>query len=162
HTYSIHHYRFLYVSYTLLHPPPRSTLFPYTTLFRSSSLLDNFESILRDYLNTIEDNDYLLDALKSRGEDFNAQLISAYFNSLGISAKYVSPEEAGIRVTNTPANARLLPTSYNEINKLKDYPEDVLVIPGFYGIADNGNIVTFARGGSDITGAIIARGIRAD
>ncbi|MEY8560429.1 aspartate kinase [Jeotgalicoccus halotolerans] len=127
-----------------------------------SSLLDNFESILRDYLNTIEDNDYLLDALKSRGEDFNAQLISAYFNSLGISAKYVSPEEAGIRVTNTPANARLLTSSYNEINKLKDYPEDVLVIPGFYGIADNGNIVTFARGGSDITGAIIARGIRAD
>jgi aspartate kinase len=124
-----------------------------------SSLLDNFESILRDYLNTIEDNDYLLDALKSRGEDFNAQLISAYFNSLGISAKYVSPEEAGIRVTNTPANARLLTSSYNEINKLKDYPEDVLVIPGFYGIADNGNIVTFARGGSDITGAIIARGI---
>lgn len=127
-----------------------------------SSLLDNFESILRDYLNTIEDNDYLLDALKSRGEDYNAQLISAYFNSLGISAKYVSPEEAGIRVTNTPANARLLTSSYNEINKLKDYPEDVLVIPGFYGIADNGNIVTFARGGSDITGAIIARGIGAD
>src|SRR5699024_12530813 len=93
------------------------------------------------------------DALKSRGEDFNAQMISAYLNSLGISANYVCPDEAGIRVTNTPANARLLPSSYDEINKLKDYPEDVLVIPGFYGIADNGNIVTFARGGSDITGA---------
>ena len=65
-------------------------------------------------------------------------------------------------MTNTPANARLIPSSYEDINKLKDYPEDVLVIPGFYGIADNGNTVTFARGGSDITGAIIARGIRAD
>src|SRR5699024_2845723 len=93
----------------------------------NSSLRDNYESIIRDYLNPLEDNAYLVDSLTSRGEDFNAHLISAYFTSLGISAKYVSPEEAGIRVTNTPANARLLPSSYNEINKLKDYPEDVLV-----------------------------------
>ena len=126
------------------------------------SLLDDFENILRSYLTTIEDDEELLDALKSRGEDFNARLISTYFNSLGVNAKYVSPEEAGIKVTNTPANARLIPGSYEDISKLKDYPEDVLVIPGFYGIADNGNIVTFARGGSDITGAIIARGIRAE
>lgn len=126
------------------------------------SLIDDFESILRNFLETIHDQALLLDALKSRGEDFNARLISNYLNTLGIHAKYVSPKEAGITVTDTPANARLIPESYDEINKLKDYTEDVLVIPGFYGIAENGNIVTFARGGSDITGAIIARGIKAD
>src|SRR5699024_1805881 len=75
------------------------------------SLLDDFERILRDYLTTIEDNAALLDALKSRGEDFNARLISTYFQSLGLSAIYVSPEEAGIKVTNSPANARLIPSS---------------------------------------------------
>lgn len=36
------------------------------------------------------------------------------------------------------------------------------VIPGFYGSLPNGDIKTFSRGGSDITGAIIARGVAAD
>lgn len=36
------------------------------------------------------------------------------------------------------------------------------VIPGFYGIDHSGRIRTFSRGGSDITGSIIARGINAD
>lgn len=35
------------------------------------------------------------------------------------------------------------------------------VIPGFYGCKPDGNIKTFSRGGSDITGAIIARGVNA-
>lgn len=36
------------------------------------------------------------------------------------------------------------------------------VIPGFYGSTPDGNIKTFTRGGSDFTGAIIARGVMAD
>ena len=39
---------------------------------------------------------------------------------------------------------------------------DRAVIPGFYGIDIDGNIKTFSRGGSDVTGAIIARGVGAD
>lgn len=36
------------------------------------------------------------------------------------------------------------------------------VIPGFYGTLPNGEIKTFSRGGSDFSGAIIARGVQAD
>ncbi len=36
------------------------------------------------------------------------------------------------------------------------------VIPGFYGAAENGEIITFSRGGSDITGALVARAVNAD
>lgn len=36
------------------------------------------------------------------------------------------------------------------------------VIPGFYGCSFEGTIKTFSRGGSDITGAIVARGVEAD
>lgn len=36
------------------------------------------------------------------------------------------------------------------------------VIPGFYGRMPNGTIKTFSRGGSDITGSLIARGVNAD
>ena len=36
------------------------------------------------------------------------------------------------------------------------------VVPGFYGARENGEVVTFSRGGSDITGALVARAVNAD
>ncbi len=39
---------------------------------------------------------------------------------------------------------------------------DGAVIPGFYGVKRNGEITTFSRGGSDISGSIVARGVSAD
>ena len=36
------------------------------------------------------------------------------------------------------------------------------MVPGFYGSGPDGEIVTFSRGGSDVTGAILARGVGAD
>ena len=36
------------------------------------------------------------------------------------------------------------------------------VIPGFYGAYEDGRVKTFSRGGSDITGSIVARAVRAD
>lgn len=49
-------------------------------------------------------------------------------------------------------------------DKVKTRLEDVeyAVIPGFYGKDSSGKIKTFSRGGSDITGSIIARGVKAD
>ena len=36
------------------------------------------------------------------------------------------------------------------------------VVPGFYGAKENGEVCTFSRGGSDITGALVARAVNAD
>jgi len=36
------------------------------------------------------------------------------------------------------------------------------VVPGFYGARENGEVCTFSRGGSDITGALVARAVHAD
>lgn len=36
------------------------------------------------------------------------------------------------------------------------------VIPGFYGATEDGKVVTFSRGGSDITGSIVAKAVDAD
>ena len=36
------------------------------------------------------------------------------------------------------------------------------VVPGFYGARENGEVTTFSRGGSDITGALVARAVQAD
>lgn len=125
------------------------------------TLLDTFEATIRRYLETIKDHARLLDALKSCGEDFNAQIMSAYLNKIGLDAVYLSPKEAGIYVTDEPSNAKLLEESYQQLAELKNRPE-VVIIPGFFGVSKSDHIVTFSRGGSDISGAIVARGLSAD
>ena len=106
-------------------------------------------------------NPFTYDAFLAAGENNNAKLIAAYFNHEGLEAKYIHPKDAGITVTAEPSNARILPSSYDKIEELKDSSE-VLVIPGFFGVTQDGEICTFSRGGSDITGSIIAAGVKAD
>ena len=50
----------------------------------------------------------------------------------------------------------------NEVLSKKLKKIDSAVIPGFYGSMPDGTIKTFSRGGSDITGAIVARAVKAD
>ena len=106
-------------------------------------------------------NPFTYDAFLAAGENNNAKLIAAYFNQNELEARYIHPKEAGLIVTAEPSNARILPSSYDKIEELKDSSE-VVVIPGFFGVTQNGDICTFSRGGSDITGSIIAAGVKAD
>lgn len=132
-----------------------------TDLQLDQEILTSFKKQLHHYLETIEQPEYLLDALKSCGEDFNAHIVSEYLKQIGLDAKYMSPKDVGITMTDNPGNAQLIHTSYQKIQALKNAKE-VLVIPGFFGYTKAGDIVTFSRGGSDITGAIIARGVNAE
>lgn len=109
----------------------------------------------------IESNPFLYDAFLAAGEDNNAKLIAEYFTNKGLTARYIHPKNAGIIVSSEPGNARILPSSYDKIEKLRD-TDDVLVIPGFFGVTEEEQICTFSRGGSDITGSIIAAGVKAD
>ncbi|MCE5034074.1 aspartate kinase [Staphylococcus cohnii] len=128
----------------------------------SDALLKTIDETLESYIATLSENpSRLLDALLSCGENFNAQLIAEYNNSQGIPTRYISPGEAGITVTDLPQNAQILDQSYEALYNLRSF-EEKLIIPGFFGISRQNYVVTFPRGGSDITGAIVARGVRAD
>lgn len=128
----------------------------------SDNLLTTIDQTLENFIATLKDKpSRLLDALLSCGENFNAQLIAEYNNSQGIPTRYVSPGEAGIQVTDLPQNAQILDQSYEALYNLRAYDEK-LIVPGFFGVSRQNYIVTFPRGGSDITGAIVARGVRAD
>lgn len=107
------------------------------------------------------DNEYLLAAFKAHGERLNAQLIAMIMNHLGIHAQFVDPSEAGIMVTGEPNNAIINPETYQNLANFKYDVRDRLIFPGFFGITPSGHIATFSRGGSDITGAILARGFHA-
>nr|WP_263313409.1 aspartate kinase [Mammaliicoccus sp. Marseille-Q6498] len=125
-------------------------------------ILEQLKSDLQCLIDTYNDKPQrLLDALKSCGEDFNAQIIAQYNNQLGFPTRYLSPKDAGIIVTDDPGNAMILESSYEKIYNLRNYDE-TLIVPGFFGYSENGDIVTFPRGGSDITGAILARGVKAN
>lgn len=109
----------------------------------------------------IKENAHLYDIILSRGEDNNARLIAGVLRAEGLKARYISPEDLGLLVTDEPKNARILNKAYPLIKKWAKNPE-ILVIPGFFGITEEGNICTFSRGGSDITGSIVAAGMNAE
>lgn len=102
-----------------------------------------------------------MNEIKAIGEDSSAKILSAYLQTLGIDAHYVNPKDAGIIVDNNPEGATLLPESFDKIHTLRE-KKGVLVIPGFFGYTKDDLLATFSRGGSDITGAIIASGVNAE
>ncbi len=108
-----------------------------------------------------EDAERFIDCIKAGGEDNNAKLIAHFFQSQGVAASYINPQDAGLLVSNEIGNAQVLQESYDNLYKLRD-KEEVIVFPGFFGYSPEGNLVTFPRGGSDITGAILAAAIKAD
>lgn len=124
-----------------------------------------FELVRIHFKNLKERNDlapdYLMDAYKASGEGLNARLIASYFNQEGLAAKYVGPREAKLWVSDTPGEARILEESYHELEYLQ-LTNEVIVFPGFYGVTKEGNVVTFSRGGSDITGSILANAVNAE
>ncbi|WP_414043259.1 aspartate kinase [Macrococcus sp. EM39E] len=126
-------------------------------------LIHLFESQLKGYIQKYNNHPLrLLDALKSSGEDFNAQLIAAFNSQLGVKTTYLSPKELQLIVSDEPGNAIIHPDSYDKINQVIQEIDGKIIIPGFFGVNENSDIVTFSRGGSDITGAILSRSVHAD
>ncbi|MFC0522674.1 aspartate kinase [Pontibacillus salicampi] len=130
-------------------------------LFLPTTLVDE----VRDKLQSIMDGEtvytHKMDALKATGEDTLAQILSLYLNSLGHPSSYVHPQEAGIIVSDEPGKAQVLEESYERLYRLRD-KEGIQVIPGFFGYTKDNKLMAFPRGGSDITGAIVAAGVKAD
>lgn len=93
------------------------------------------------------------DYAASRGEYLSGKILSYYLNVPFIdAAKVIFFREDGS--FDSERTDEILS------EKLKQYEH--AVIPGFYGVRPNDTIKTFSRGGSDITGAIVARAARAD
>ncbi len=102
-----------------------------------------------------------LDVMKAAGEDNNAKLVAAYFKKQGVEAHYVNPKEAGLLVSAEHGNAQVLPESYKRLYSLRER-SGIIIFPGFFGYSEEGEIYTFSRSGSDITGSILANGVKAD
>lgn len=105
--------------------------------------------------------DRFRDLVKASGEDNNAKLVAAYFQQQGIEAHYVDPREAGLLVSDEPGNAQVLQEAYGRLSSLNER-SGILIFPGFFGYSMEGDVFTFSRSGSDITGSILANALKAD
>jgi aspartate kinase len=102
-----------------------------------------------------------MDAVKAAGEDNSARLVAAEFVRRGVQARYLNPGDAGLLLTEEFGNAQLLAESYVRLSEIGKYP-GITIFPGFFGYTRSGHVATFPRGGSDITGAILAAALKAD
>lgn len=114
----------------------------------SISLDDEFKTIRTNFSKKVG-RDYAA----SRGEYLNGIIMAAYLGYEFIDAADVIKfdEEGnfdGVK-TNEILSARLAETKQ-------------AVIPGFYGSMPDGKVKTFSRGGSDVTGSIVAKAVHAD
>ncbi len=93
-----------------------------------------------------------LDYTASRGEYLNGLILAAYLG-------YEFVDAADVIFFDTHGRLDLGKTESMMSGRLKH--SDRAVIPGFYGSSYDGDVKTFSRGGSDITGAIVARAVSA-
>ncbi len=111
-------------------------------------LSDEF-ALIEDYFRRQAGRDYAA----SRGEYLNGRVLAAYLGFKFIdAADVICFDESGSfdsEKTHDILRERLKNVEY-------------AVIPGFYGAMPDGSICTFSRGGSDVTGSIVARAVRAD
>lgn len=93
------------------------------------------------------------DYIASRGEYLNALMIAAYLGFDFVdAAKIIKFDEKG----------RFMEELTDKSIRKELEKHERAVIPGFYGSKIDGTIETFSRGGSDITGALVARAVKAD
>ena len=109
-----------------------------------------------DFFNEIEkqiDKERSLDFTLSRGE-----YISAYLMAKVLGYNFVDAADLIRFASNGSLNSEYT----NDKVSIALQDKENAVIPGFYGKDAYGKIKTFSRGGSDITGSIIARGVKAE
>ena len=112
-----------------------------------AGILDHIKSFERAVLHGAD-----RDWIASRGEHFSARIMAAF-----LGATFVEAEGAVF----------LTPNGLVDERTWKELPQHLpatglFVMPGFYGTGAQGKLKTFSRGGSDISGAILARAAQAD
>ena len=110
--------------------------------------IEKYLNIVKEDIEAGSSKDYAA----SRGEYLNGLILANYLGYEFVDAKdvIVFDEEGSL---NTEATNKALQERLSKTEKA--------VIPGFYGANEDGEIVTFSRGGSDVTGALVAASIGA-
>ena len=106
-------------------------------------------------------DDREMDTLLSSGEQVSASKLSILLNKKGYPSISLMGWQAGIRTNDIHGKAKIECIYTGRIERELNFGK-IIVVAGFQGIDDNGDITTLGRGGSDTTAVAIASAIRAD
>jgi len=111
---------------------------------------------LKTLYGQVKNSEANIDFVLSRGEYLNAKIIAEYLGYEFLDAvKFIRFKNGEIDLSVCIENAeKIIEKRSNEQMKF--------VVPGFYGLDERGHVKTFSRGGSDITGSIVARAFGAE
>jgi len=102
-----------------------------------------------------------MDVLISTGEQVTIALLSITLKKLGYKSKSYLGFQVPILTDSAFTKARILDVKADKI--LKDLEDgNIVVVAGFQGVDENGNVTTLGRGGSDTTAVAIAAALKAD
>ena len=101
------------------------------------------------------------DTVVSSGEQVTAGLLALTLQSMGMNARSWLGSQLPIRTDCSHSKARIESINTEQLHKALDAGE-IVVIPGFQGITEDGRIATLGRGGSDTSAVALAAALEAD
>ena len=106
------------------------------------------------------------DVISSYGERLVVDLLASALRSRGLKATYLMPHKIGLITDGKfgDATALMSKTARNLQGHLRPLLKQgmTLLIPGFFGVSETGDITTFGRGGSDYSAAVVAAAMGAE
>ena len=102
-----------------------------------------------------------MDMLLATGEQISIALLASAFMERGQKAVSFTGFQAGIRTNGSFTKASILEVKAERVKKALD-EGNIVIVAGFQGITDEGDITTLGRGGSDTTAVAVAAGLKAD
>jgi aspartate kinase len=106
-------------------------------------------------------NEREYDVLVSTGEQVTIALLAMCLQSMGYNAKSYLGDQIPMLTDNAHSRARIVSIDDKKLREdLKN--GTIIVVAGFQGVDDDGNITTLGRGGSDTSAVAIAAGLKAD
>ena len=102
-----------------------------------------------------------LDVIASTGEQVSIGLLALALHAQGLKARSYTGWQVPILTDAAFSKARILAIEERNMNEDLD-AGNVVIVAGFQGIDDDGNITTLGRGGSDTTGVALAAALKAD
>jgi aspartate kinase len=102
-----------------------------------------------------------IDLLLSSGERISCALLSIALQALGCPAVAMTGRQIGMRTDDAHTRARIIHIDTTEtLKKLKE--NKILVVAGFQGINEDGDVTTLGRGGSDTSAVALAVALKAE
>jgi len=102
-----------------------------------------------------------LDVLLSTGEQVTIALLAMALKKQGIAARSFTGGQVCIRTDAAHSKARIVDIDKQRVSEALD-ADEVVVVAGFQGVDERGNITTLGRGGSDTTAVALAAALKAD